>query len=50
MVLDLTEQELMQMKAAVLDEDDKEALRILREFIKRLEQQKQAGMKSHLGG
>jgi len=50
MVLDLTEQELMQMKAALLDEDGDEALRILKEFVKRLEQQKNAGMKSHLAG
>lgn len=50
MVLDLTEQELMRMKAAVLDADGEEALRFLKEMIKRLEQQKQAGMKSHLDG
>jgi len=50
MVLDLTEQELMQMKAALLDEDGGEALRLLKEFVKRLEQQKNAGMKSHIGG
>ena len=50
MVLNLTEQELMQMKAAVLDADGREALRLLKEFIKRIEQQKNAGMKSHLDG
>ncbi len=48
MVLNLTEQELMRMKAAVLDADGEEALRILKKFIKHIEQQKQAGMKSHL--
>ncbi|EKD38818.1 MAG: hypothetical protein ACD_75C00600G0001 [uncultured bacterium] len=48
MVLQLTEQELMQMKAGVLDGDSLEALRLLKEFIKRIEQQKNAGMKSHL--
>ncbi len=50
MVLNLTENEFMQMKAAVLDRDGKEALRLLKEFIKRIEEQKNAGMKSHLGG
>jgi hypothetical protein len=50
MVLDLTEQEFMRMKAAVLDDDGGEALRILKDFIKRIEQQKQGGMKSHLDG
>jgi DNA replicative helicase MCM subunit Mcm2 (Cdc46/Mcm family) len=48
MVLNLTEQELMRMKSAALDEDAEEALRILKIFIKQIEQQKQAGMKSHL--
>lgn len=47
MVLNVTEQELIQMKTAVLDAD---ALRLVTEFIKRLEQQKHAGMKSHLDG
>ncbi len=50
MVLYLTEQELMQMKTALLNEDSGEALRLLKEFVKRLEQQKNAGMKSHLAG
>ena len=50
MVLNLTEQEYIRMKAAVLDMDGEEAIRLLREFIKRLEQLKQAGMKSHLDG
>lgn len=49
MVLQLTEEELMRIKAAVLDEDGREALRLLKELIKRIEQQKNAGMKSHLG-
>jgi len=50
MVLNLTEQEYLQMKAALLDADGKEALRILKAFIKQIEQQKNAGMKSHLDG
>ena len=48
--MEMTEQEFMRMKAAVLDEDGKEALRLLKEFVKRIEQQKNAGMKSHLNG
>jgi hypothetical protein len=48
MVLNLTEQEFIRMKGAVLDLDGDHALKLLKEFIKRLEQQKQAGMKSHL--
>ena len=50
MVLNLSENDFMQMKDAVLDDDGKEALRLIKEFIKRIEQQKQAGMKSHLDG
>ncbi|MCA1785628.1 MAG: hypothetical protein LC657_06575 [Desulfobacteraceae bacterium] len=50
MVLNLTEKEFLQMKAAVLDADGKEALRLLKAFIKQIEQQQNAGMKSHLGG
>ncbi|MDZ7832034.1 MAG: hypothetical protein U5L07_09820 [Desulfobacterales bacterium] len=50
MVLNLSESDYMQMKGAVLDEDGKEALRLIKEFIKQIEQQKQAGMKSHLDG
>lgn len=44
MVLNLSEQEFMQMKAAVLDADSEEAFRLM----KRNEQQQQTGMKSHL--
>lgn len=50
MVLDITEQEFMGMKAAALDDDKDEALRILKQLIKRIEQQKQSGLKSHLDG
>jgi hypothetical protein len=38
------------MKAAVLDADGETAIQMLKKIIKRLEQQKQAGMKSHLDG
>jgi len=50
MVLTLSDTEIQQMKAALLDADGKEALRLLKEFIRRTEQQKHAGMKSHLNG
>jgi hypothetical protein len=49
MVLTISDEEIQQMKAAMLDEDGKEALRLLKEFMKRLDQQKRSGMKSHLG-
>ena len=49
MVLTLTPEEFQRMKMAVLEGDGKEALKLVKEFIKRLEQQAQAGMKSHLG-
>lgn len=48
MVLTITDEELLRMKAAVMDRDGKEALTLLKEFVKRLEQQKNLGLKSHL--
>lgn len=48
MVLNLDEQTLMEIRAAVLDEDGREALRLLKLLIKQIEQQKNAGMKSHI--
>ena len=36
------------MRAAVLDADGREALALLKEFIRRVEQQQRAGLKSHL--
>jgi hypothetical protein len=50
MVLTLSDSEFMQMKATLMDRDAEEAFRLLKEFIKRMEQQKNSGMKSHLGG
>jgi hypothetical protein len=50
MVLDITEEEFLRTKAALLDADGREALVLLKEFVKRLEQQQQAGLKSHLAG
>ena len=50
MILTLTNQEFQEMRMAVVDDDKDEALRMIKGFIKRLEQQKQQGMKSHLDG
>jgi hypothetical protein len=48
MVLTITDEEFVRMKTVVMDRDEEEALRLLKEFVKRLEQQKNLGMKSHL--
>lgn len=48
MVLTISEDEFMQMKMAVLDKDSDEALRLVKEFVKRVELQAQQGLKSHL--
>lgn len=50
MVLTLSEDDLMRMKAALLDEDRDEALQIIRELVKRLQIQAGKGLKSHLDG
>ena len=41
--------EFQQMQSAVLDGDGGEALRLLKKFVKRLKEQKNRGLKSHLG-
>ena len=48
MVLNVSDEEFVRMKLAAMDLDEKEALRILKELVKRLEQQKNQGLKSHL--
>ncbi len=48
MVVTITDQEFIRIKVAAADGDEKEALLIIRELVKRLEQQKNLGMKSHL--
>lgn len=48
-VVTLTEAEWQQIKAAVLDQDAAEALRLLKEMVKQVEQQEARGLKSHLG-
>jgi hypothetical protein len=48
MILTVSNREFQEMRMAAMDDDKDEALRLIKEFIKRLEQQKQHGMKSHL--
>jgi ArsR family metal-binding transcriptional regulator len=48
MVLTVSEEEFVQMKMIVMDRDEGEAFSVLKEFLKRLEQQKNLGLKSHL--
>lgn len=48
MVLTISEEELLQMKMVVLDKDRDEALRLIKSFVVRLEQQGNRGLKSHL--
>ncbi len=48
MVLTITDEEFIRMKMAVADGDAKDALRIVKELLKRLEQQENLRMKSHL--
>jgi uncharacterized protein YeaC (DUF1315 family) len=49
MILSITPEILQRMKMAILEGDEKEALKIVKKFVKRLEQLAQSGMKSHLG-
>jgi len=48
-VLPITPDEFQQMESTVLDGDAGEALRLLKKFVKRLKEQKNRGLKSHLG-
>jgi hypothetical protein len=48
MVLNISDGEFIRMKVAVTDNDEKDALQIIKEFVRRLEQQKNLGLKSHL--
>ena len=50
MILTISNQEFQEMRMAAIDDDKDEALRMIKAFIKRLDQQKQQGMKSHLDG
>ena len=48
MVLTITQEEYLRMKRVLLDQDEPGALRMIREFCKSLEKQKQQGLTSHL--
>lgn len=48
-VVTIPEEDWLRIKAAVLDRDPEEALRLLKEMVKRVEQQEARGLKSHLG-
>lgn len=49
MVIQITAEELQKMKEILLDDDAAEALRLIKLFHKRLMEQMNKGMKSHLG-
>lgn len=49
-IVEISEEEAMRMKAALLDEDGGEALQLVKALVKRMEEKKNAGMKSHLDG
>ena len=48
-ILTIAPEEFQQMQSAVLDGDGGEALRLIKKFVKRLKEQKNRGLKSHLG-
>ncbi len=47
-VLTITPDEFQQMESAALDGDASEALNLVKKFVKRLKEQKNRGLKSHL--
>jgi hypothetical protein len=48
MVLTISDEEFMRMKRALLDKDPEEALALIKDFIRSIEQQSHQGLKSHL--
>lgn len=48
MVVTISADDLLRMQAALLDEDREEALKIIKELVKRLQVQAGKGLKSHL--
>ena len=48
MVLTIQDDEFLRMKRILLDEDQGDALRLVKSFVARLEQQSHKGLKSHL--
>jgi hypothetical protein len=50
MVLEISEEEWLEMQRAVLDGDREEAFRLLKGIVRRIEQRRRLGLKSHLDG
>jgi hypothetical protein len=50
MILTISNREIQEMQMAARDDDKDEALRLVKGFLNRLEQQKQQGMTSHPEG
>ncbi len=50
MILALSDDDLFRMKTAVLDANREEALKLIKELVKRLQIQAGQGLKSHLDG
>lgn len=48
-IVTIAESEFIRMKSSLIDKDGEEALKLLKEFVKRIEQQENLGLKSHLG-
>ena len=49
MVLTITAEEWQQMQSVALDGDATAALKLVKEFVKRVKEQQNRGLKSHLG-
>ncbi len=49
LVLAITEPEFIRMQGIVMDRDGAEALKLLKDLVKRLEEHKNRDLKSHLG-
>ncbi len=50
MVLNITDEEFMKMRVIVFDRDRDGAVEMIKDFVKRLEQARHSGLKSHLDG
>ncbi len=50
MVIEINDEEWLEMQRAVPDGDREEAFRLLKTFVRPLEQQNRSGLKSHLDG
>jgi hypothetical protein len=48
MVLTISDEDFVRMKMILMDQDAEDALRIIKDLVRRLEQQKNLGLKSHL--